>query len=360
MPNNGPQHNSPPPSSGDDITKIGALSDGFANTATNSTEIDDGSNGYIGTANGDNRNNYNDSGTHDANNDNSKTIDSNNSTDNSTDVDVNAKIDVAVGNGDDRDNSYDWDYTSKTVTLNDNDTISKTEDSFNKSIENKTEDSYNSKVEDSYNAKTEYKTEDSYNSSTKTVDVDKTEDSYNTKVEDSNNSKIEDSYNSKVEDSYNSDNDFADLDKVLNSGTFGIAGGNLTFDIGDDFSFNMDVGNVLTGGVTGNGFSAIQANHLADQDYASDLKMNNQHADNDLRADGGHASGAEGIDMGHSWDVRAGDDISGASTADASAILANSGFHMELVQGANMLSNAVDATLAGNDVSHVGEDTSGS
>jgi hypothetical protein len=64
---------------------------------------------------------------------------------------------------------------------------------------------------------------------------------------------------------------------------------------------------------------------------------------------------------GKGWDLKAGDDVAGTSTADASAILANSGFHLELVQGANMLSNAVDSSVIGGNshVSDVGEDTSG-
>lgn len=89
--------------------------------------------------------------------------------------------------------------------------------------------------------------------------------------------------------------------------------------------------------------------------------MNNQHADNHLKADGGDASSAEGMEMdGKGWDLKAGDDATGSSAADASAILANSGFHLELVQGANLLSNTVDSSVIGGNshVSDVGEDTS--
>jgi hypothetical protein len=87
--------------------------------------------------------------------------------------------------------------------------------------------------------------------------------------------------------------------------------------------------------------------------------MNNGGAENHLSANAGDAFGAEGMD-GKGWDLKAGDDAAGTSTADASAILANSGFHLELVQGANMLSNAVDATITGGNshVSDVGEDHS--
>ena len=87
--------------------------------------------------------------------------------------------------------------------------------------------------------------------------------------------------------------------------------------------------------------------------------MQNGGAENHLSANAGDAYGAEGID-GKGWDLKAGDDAAGTSTADASAILANSGFHLELVQGANMLSNAVDVTVTGGNssVSDVGEDHS--
>jgi hypothetical protein len=63
---------------------------------------------------------------------------------------------------------------------------------------------------------------------------------------------------------------------------------------------------------------------------------------------------------GKGWDLKAGDDANGSSTADASAILANSGFHLELVQGANLLSNTIDSSVIGGNshVSDVGEDTS--
>ncbi|MGO7778454.1 fibrinogen-binding protein, partial [Rhizobium johnstonii] len=63
---------------------------------------------------------------------------------------------------------------------------------------------------------------------------------------------------------------------------------------------------------------------------------------------------------GKSWDLKAGDDANCAITADASAILANSGFHLELVHGANLLSNTVDSSVIGGNshTSDVGEDTS--
>jgi len=328
-----------PPSSGDDITKIGALSDGFANTATNSTEIDDGSNGYIGTANGDNRNNYNDSGTHDSNNDNSQTNDSGNTSNsgNTSDnsVDVDATVDLALGNGNDRDNNYDWDYTDNTKNISHTDNSTTAEDSYNTSTSTATS------VANSNNYSYDDDSDRSYNDSSSHTD-------------NSDHSALNFALSS-------ADNDFADLDNISGVGNLGVAGGDLTFNIGDDFSFTLDVNNLLGGDIGGAGFSTVQANHLADQDYASNLTMENGGANNQLGASGGTAYGAEGIEAaGDCWSpaasLSAGDDISGASTANASAILANSGFHMELVQGANMLSNTVDSTIAGSDVHHTGED----
>ena len=282
--------------SDDDITKIGALSDGFANTSTNDAKVEDSN---VGTANGENRNNDN--------------------SDNSTNVDVDAKIDVEANNGDNRDNDYDWSYESKSYS--DNDTNVKT-------------------ITDTDTKTSNYSDNDT---STKTTTT-------------------SDSFNS-ADSFYKSDDDFGNITGVKDVGNLGIAGGDLTFNLGDDFSFTLDVDNILNGSLNGDGndtgFSMVQANHLADQDEAYDIKMQNGGAENHLSANAGDAYGAEGID-GKGWDLKAGDDAAGTSTADASAILANSGFHLELVQGANMLSNAVDVTITGGNshVSDVGEDHS--
>jgi hypothetical protein len=323
-----------------DETNVGALAEGFANSAINETEISDDSTGYVGgLANGDNRNN--------------------------TDVDVDAKVDVDANNGNDRNNSYDWDYDSKTTTLNDTDTKTVTDidtdiDTDMKSVKG----SYNSSEYDwSYDSKS-YSDND-----TKTVtDVDtdiKTVSDNDSKTVSDNDTKT---VTTNTADSFNhTDTDFAILDDVKDFDNLGIAGRDLTFDIGDDFSFTLDVDRILNDSLNGagndSGFSAIQANHLADQDVAYDLRMNNEDADNNLKADGGTAFGDEGMNMdGKGWDLGAGDDVSGASTADASAILANSGFHFELVQGANLLTNSIDSSVVGADhyVTNVGEDTSGS
>ncbi|QND16119.1 fibrinogen-binding protein [Rhizobium leguminosarum bv. trifolii] len=306
-----------------EITKVGALADGFANSAINSTEIEDDSTGYVGgVANGDNRDN----------------------TDNSVDVDVKAEIDVAANNGNNRDNEYDWSYKSDDDTSTKTTTITDSNNDYDWS--------YDSKSYSDTDTKTITDTD------TKTVtDTDiKTVTETDTKtVSDSNN----------TSDSFNkTDTDFAVIEDVKDS-NLGVAGHDLTFNLGDDFSFTLDVDSILNNSLTGegndSGFSAIQANHLADQDNAWNTTMNNQHADNHLKADGGDASSAEGMEMdGKGWDLKAGDDATGSSAADASAILANSGFHLELVQGANLLSNTVDSSVIGGNshVSDVGEDTS--
>lgn len=325
-----------PQGSDDDTVKVGALAEGLS-SAINSTEIDDDSTGYVGgIANGDNRNN----------------------TDNSTDVDVKANVDLDVktDNGDNRDNDYDWSYKSdddtntKTTTINDNDTTTTTKSDYDWSYDAK---SYSDDDVD-------IKTITDNDTTTKTdIDTDiKTVTDTDTKTT-TNSHNTSDSFNK-------TDTDFAVIDDVKDFGNLGVAGHDLTFDIGDDFSFTLNIDNILNGSLSGEGadsvFSTVQANHLADQDQAWNITMENGGAQNHLSANAGTAHGADGMDMdSKGWDLKAGDDVTGTSTADASAILANSGFHMELVQGANMLSNAVDSSVIGGDshVSNVGEDTSG-
>lgn len=320
-----------PQPAGDDITKIGALSEGFANTSTNDATVDDSN---VGTANGENRNN-----------DNSDNSDNSN---NSTNVDVDAQIDVAVGNGDNRDNDYDWSYDSKSYS--DNDTTVKTSTETNTEIKSDYDWSYESKSysDNDINVKTVTDTD------TKTF-------SYSDNDTSTTTTATSGSFNS-ADSFYKSDDDFGNIAGVKDVGNLGIAGGDLTFNLGDDFSFTLDVDNILNSSLNGEGndtgFSLVQANHLADQDQAWDVRMDNGGAQNHLSANAGDAFGAEGMD-GKGWDLKAGDDAAGTSTADASAILANSGFHLELVQGANMLSNAVDISVTGGNshVSDTGEDS---
>lgn len=299
-----------------EITKVGALADGFANSAINSTEIEDDSTGYVGgVANGDNRDN----------------------TDNSTNVDVKANVDISANNGDNRDNDYDWSYKSDDDTSTKTTTITDTKSDYDWSYDSKSYSDNDTKTITDTDTKTITDTD------TKTVT-------------DSNN----------TSDSFNkTDTDFAVIEDVKDFSNLGVAGHDLTFNLGDDFSFTLDVDSILNHSLNGegndSGFSAVQANHLADQDQAWNIKMDNGGAENHLKADGGHADSAEGMEMdGKGWDLKAGDDASGTSTADASAILANSGFHLELVQGANLLSNTIDSSVIGGNshVSDVGEDTS--
>lgn len=321
MPN--PQQNN----GGDEETKIGALAEGFANTATNSTEVDDGAVGYVGAANGDNRNNA----------------------DNSTDIDVDAKLEVEVGNGNNRDNEYDWSYDSKTISDDDTKTVTITETDTD--IKTDYDWSYDSKSYTSTETDTDIKTVTETDTDIKNVTTD--DDTTTTG-----------SFNSA--DSFSkSDDDFATLEDVKDFDNLGIAGGDLNFNLGDDFSFTLDVDDILNGSLEGAGndvgFSLVQANHLADQDSAYNIAQDNNGAQNHLNANAGDAYGSEGLDLdGKGWDLKAGDDVAGTTTADASAILANSGFHLELVQGANMLSNAVDVSITGTDshLSSVGDDTS--
>lgn len=319
-----------PQPAGDDITKIGALSEGFANTSTNDAKVEDSN---VGTANGENRNNdYSD-----------------NRTDNSTNVDLDAKVDVAVGNGDNRDNDYDWSYSSKSYS--DNDTSTKTTTINDNDTDYDWSYSSKSYSDNDTNVKT---ITDTDNKSFSYSDNDTTTTTTTTTTSDSFNS---------ADSFYKSDDDFGNITGVKDVGNLGIAGGDLTFNLGDDFSFTLDVDNILNSSLNGDGndtgFSMVQANHLADQDVAYDIKMQNGGAQNQLSANAGDAYGAEGMD-GKGWDLKAGDDATGSSVADAHAILANSGFHLELVQGANMLSNAVDVTITGGNshVSDVGEDHS--
>lgn len=313
-----------PQPAGDDITKIGALSEGFANTSTNDAKVDDSN---VGTANGENRNNDN--------------------SDNSTNVDVDAKIDVAVGNGDNRDNDYDWSYDSKSYS--DNDTTVKT------STETSTE------IKTDYDWSYESKSYSDNDTNVKTVtDTDTKTFSYSDDDTTTTTTTTSDSFNS-ADSFYKSDDDFGNIAGVKDVGNLGIAGGDLTFNLGDDFSFTLDVDNILNSSLNGEGndtgFSLVQANHRRIR-IRPDVRMDNGGAQNHLSANAGDAFGAEGMD-GKGWDLKAGDDAAGTSTADASAILANSGFHLELVQGANMLSNAVDVSVTGGNshVSDTGEDS---
>jgi hypothetical protein len=312
----------------DDHSKVAALADGFANSAINSTEVDDGSTGLVGVGNSSNSHN-----------------------DNSTDTSTESN-----NNGDNRGNDYDYDTKINTSTDN---------------------SSYNHQVTDTDTKVTTLTdTKDSYNDITNTKDNGNTStkdsgNSYNysdssTHLKDSGNS-LSESYNkdsgnsdSSTHSSTSSDYDFGTLkDFGEISGNVGIAGGDLAFNLGDDYSFNLNLDNVLNNSLNGDngthtGFSLVQANNLADQDTAYNVNMNNANASNQLTSTGGdpHSDAGIGFDSKLSWDPStpiAGHDLTGTSTADGSSILANSGYHQELVQGANMVSNASDIAITGGD-----------
>ncbi|MGF6173548.1 fibrinogen-binding protein [Ensifer sp. 4252] len=318
----------------DDDLKVGALADGLATSAANDLDVDDGSTSNVGIGNG--NHSTDNSQDNDTKTDVDVDVDTdikteanengdnrNNYTDSSTDYDYdydykdNSKVETDIdqkNNGDNRDNSYEWDYDSKVTTKTDIDTD---------------------------------------------IDTD-------IKTEANENGDNRNNYSSSDNDIINkSDDDFATLKDVKDFDNLGIAGGDLTFNIGDDFSFNLNVDHILNNSLEGagndTGFSVVQANNLADQDAAYDFRMNNSDANNDLRADGGHSDGGDGLnfDTKSDWDLEAGDGINGSTTSDASAILANSGFHQEIVQGANLVSNAVDSSVIGGNshTTDVGHDT---
>ncbi|KAA3515488.1 MULTISPECIES: fibrinogen-binding protein [Agrobacterium] len=315
---------------GDDITKVGALADGFANTATNDSNVDDSN---VGVANGGNRDNT--------------------YTDNSQNLDVDAKVQVATDNGDNRDNSYNWDYDSKTSSYSDNDT-----NSNNKTVNvNDADTSVKSDYDWSYDSKSYSDNDTKVITNTHTDTDTKT---FNYSDTDTDIKTTTDSFNSAFS---KTDTDFSTIEHVKDIGNLGVAGGDIAFNLGDDFSFSLNVDNILNNSLNGDGndsaFSLVQASHLADQDTAYNVSMNNQDAHNDLSTQGGEAHGAQGMDMdGKGWDLKAGDDATGTSSTNASSILANSGYHLELVQGANLLTNSFEGSVIGGDSHHAGEDAS--
>ncbi|MBP1887553.1 fibrinogen-binding protein [Sinorhizobium mexicanum] len=156
------------------------------------------------------------------------------------------------------------------------------------------------------------------------------------------------------------------LDDTSGFGNVGI-GADVTFDLGDDLSFSLNLDRILEHSLSAvgsdAGFTIVQANTLADQDHAYSVKMSNANADNAPHADGGHAESGDGMHFGTSsdWDLKAGHELDAGAKADASATLANGDFHQEIVQGANLLSNAVDANVVGGDlhVTSIGQDSDG-
>ncbi|MDL2402177.1 fibrinogen-binding protein [Rhizobium mayense] len=282
--------------SAEDDLKAGALADGFATSAVNSTEVDDGSTGLVGVANTNNSNNTN-------------------TTDTNVDVKNNGDNRDNTNNGDNRDNSYDQNHDNQ-VTTNIKDNGDNRDNSYD------------------YNYKAISKTD---------TDV---------HTEANNNGNNRDNY-SYSDSSTHSNYDFGTIKDVHDVGNLGVAGHDLTFNLGDDYSFNLNIDGVLNnalGGGNDTGFSLVQANNLADQDQAYDVRMQNQGASINLAADGGH-SHADGLalDPTFNWNgvPSVGHDMTGTATADSSAIINNSGFHQEVVQGANLLTNTADIAVGG-------------
>ncbi|WEX89069.1 fibrinogen-binding protein [Sinorhizobium garamanticum] len=156
------------------------------------------------------------------------------------------------------------------------------------------------------------------------------------------------------------------LDDTSGFGNVGIAT-DVTFNLGDDLSFSLNLDRILDHSLSavGNdtGFTIVQANSLADQDHAYSVKMNNANPDNASNADGGHAESGDGMHFGTSsdWDLKVGHEVDASAKADASVTLASGEFHQEIVQGANLLSNAVDVNVVGGDldVTSTGQDSDG-
>ncbi|WFU47152.1 hypothetical protein [Sinorhizobium terangae] len=156
------------------------------------------------------------------------------------------------------------------------------------------------------------------------------------------------------------------LDDTTGIGNVGVTA-DVTFNLGEDLSFGLNLDRILEHSLNavGNdtGFTIVQANSLADQDHAYSVKMNNANPDNAPHTDGGHAESSDGMHFGTSsdWDLKVGHELDASAKADASATLASGEFHQEIVQGANLLSNAVDVNVVGGDlhVTSIGQDSDG-
>jgi hypothetical protein len=313
----------------DDHSKVAALADGFANSAVNSTEVDSGATGLVGVGNSSNSNNSSSTDTSSQSNDNGN----NRGNDYSYDTKVNTSTDNS---------SYNNQVTDTDTKVT---TLTNTKDSYNDITS--TKDSGNTSTKDSGN---------SYNYSDSSTHL---KDSGNSLSETYNKDSGNYTSDSSTHQSTTSEYDFGTLKDIGEvSGNVGIAGGDLAFNLGDNYSFNLNLDNILNNSLSGDGthtgFSLVQANNLADQDTAYNVSMNNANASNNLSSQGGdaHSDPGIGFDSKLSWDPStpiAGHDLSGTSTANGSSILANSGYHQELVQGANMVSNTSDIAITGGD-----------
>jgi hypothetical protein len=154
---------------------------------------------------------------------------------------------------------------------------------------------------------------------------------------------IEDSLNTAT-DSYNSDDDFADLDiGTATMDNLFINSGSLEFDPGDDVNFENVFNGAFSGGGDDNGFAINQVADIIDNDALHNVQQNNGGAYFDAYATAGDNLQANGNSVGASG----GDDASGSNGTDGSAHVSANAFNMEVVLGANLQQNAVDATVVG-------------
>jgi hypothetical protein len=131
-----------------------------------------------------------------------------------------------------------------------------------------------------------------------------------------------------------------------------INSGSLEFDPGDDVNFE-NVFNGAFGGDGGTGFAISQVADILDSDSLSNVQQHNGGANFNAYATAGDNLQANG----NGFHASAGDDVGASNVVDGSAHLSASAFNMEMVLGANLQQNAVDATVVGGDNS-MGNDSS--
>ena len=124
-----------------------------------------------------------------------------------------------------------------------------------------------------------------------------------------------------------------------------INSGTLDFNPGDDVIFE----NVFNGAFSGDGgdtaFAINQVADIMDNDTLSNVQQNNGDAVFNAYATAGDNLSADGNEL----NVDGGADGTGSNSADGSAHVSANAFNMEVVLGANLQQNAVDATVVGGD-----------
>jgi len=156
-----------------------------------------------------------------------------------------------------------------------------------------------------------------------------------------------------AENAYNSDDDFADLDiGTATMDNLFINSGSLEFDPGDDVNFE-NVFNGAFGGGDGVGFAISQVADIVDNDQLQNVQQNNGGAYFNAYATAGDGTQANG----NGFTTEAGNNGTGSNGADGSAHASGTAFNMDVVLGANLQQNAVDATVVGGD-NHMNNDAS--